>query len=68
MNLSHLPEDAIEAVRLVLAGKSVVYADGGVEVTRRWVTGTFRRSRAGPGAGVPWAARAAVPRRASPMR
>jgi hypothetical protein len=33
-NLSHLPEDAIEAVRLVLAGKSVVDADGGVEVTR----------------------------------
>ena len=33
-NLSHLPEDAIEAVRLVLAGKSVVNADGGVEVTR----------------------------------
>src|SRR6266566_544475 len=33
-NLSHLPEDAIEAVRLVLAGKAVVDADGGVEVTR----------------------------------
>jgi DDE family transposase len=33
-NLSHLPDDAIEAVRMVLAGKSVIDADGGVEVTR----------------------------------
>jgi hypothetical protein len=33
-NLSHLPDDAIEAVRLVLAGNTVVGADGGVEVTR----------------------------------
>ena len=33
-NLSHLPEDAIDAVRLVLAGRTVVDADGGVEVTR----------------------------------
>ena len=33
-NLSHLPDDAIEAVRLVLAGKTVIDADGGVEVTR----------------------------------
>ena len=33
-NLSHLPDAAIEAVRLVLAGKTVVDADAGVEVTR----------------------------------
>jgi hypothetical protein len=33
-NLSHLPDDAIEAVRLVLAGKTVIDADGGLEVTR----------------------------------
>jgi hypothetical protein len=33
-NLSHLPEDAIDAVRLVLAGKAVIDADAGVEVTR----------------------------------
>jgi hypothetical protein len=33
-NLSHLPDAAIEAVRLVLAGKTVIDADAGVEVTR----------------------------------
>jgi hypothetical protein len=33
-NLSHLPDDAIEAVRLVLAGKTVIDAGAGVEVTR----------------------------------
>jgi hypothetical protein len=33
-NLSHLPDDAIEALRLVLAGKALVAADAGVEVTR----------------------------------
>ena len=33
-NLSHLPDDAIAAVRLTLAGKTVVDADAGVEVTR----------------------------------
>ena len=33
-NLSHLPDEAIDAVRLVLAGKTVVDADGGLEVTR----------------------------------
>jgi hypothetical protein len=33
-NLSHLPDDAIEAVRLTLAGKAVIDAGGGVEVTR----------------------------------
>lgn len=33
-NLSHLPDEAIAALRLVLAGKTVVDADGGVEVTR----------------------------------
>src|SRR5438552_7559130 len=33
-NLSHLPDEAIEALRLVLAGKTVIDADGGVEVTR----------------------------------
>ena len=33
-NLSHLPDDAIEAVRLALAGKTLVDADGGLEVTR----------------------------------
>src|SRR5215472_888743 len=33
-NLSHLPDDAIDAVRLVLAGKSVIDADTGLEVTR----------------------------------
>src|SRR5205809_833651 len=33
-NLSHLPEDAIEAVRLVLAGRTVIDADAGLEVTR----------------------------------
>ena len=33
-NLSHLPDDAIEALRLVLAGRTVIDADGGVEVTR----------------------------------
>jgi hypothetical protein len=33
-NLSHLPDAAIDAVRLVLAGKSVIDAGGGVEVAR----------------------------------
>src|SRR5215470_8071528 len=33
-NLSHLPDEAIEALRLALAGKTVIDADGGVEVTR----------------------------------
>jgi hypothetical protein len=33
-NLSHLPDDAIEAVRLVLAGKTVIDAGAAVEVTR----------------------------------
>jgi hypothetical protein len=33
-NLSHLPDEAIEAVRLALAGKTVIDADAGVEVTR----------------------------------
>ena len=33
-NLSHLPDEAIEAVRLVLAGTTVVDADAAVEVTR----------------------------------
>jgi hypothetical protein len=33
-NLSHLPDAAIEAVRLVLGGKTVVEAGGGVEVIR----------------------------------
>ena len=33
-NLSHLPDEAIDAVRLVLAGKAMVDADGGLEVTR----------------------------------
>src|SRR5215472_11097823 len=33
-NLSHLPDGAIEAVRLALAGKTLVDADAGVEVTR----------------------------------
>ena len=33
-NLSHLPDEAIEALRLVLAGKTMVDADAGVEVAR----------------------------------
>jgi hypothetical protein len=33
-NLSHLPDEAIEAVRLALAGKAVVDAGAAVEVTR----------------------------------
>jgi Transposase DDE domain len=33
-NLSHLPDEAIDAVRLVLAGKTVLDADAGLEVTR----------------------------------
>jgi hypothetical protein len=33
-NLSHLPPEAIAALRLVLAGRTVVDADAGVEVTR----------------------------------
>jgi hypothetical protein len=33
-NLSHLPDEAIEAVRLALAGKTVIDADAGLEVTR----------------------------------
>jgi hypothetical protein len=33
-NLSHLPKEAIDAVRLVLAGKTVIDPDAGVEVTR----------------------------------
>jgi hypothetical protein len=33
-NLSHLPDDAIEALRLVLAGRTVIDADAGVTVTR----------------------------------
>jgi hypothetical protein len=33
-NLSHLPDAAIEAVRLVLAGRTVIDAEAGVEVTR----------------------------------
>src|SRR5215467_2254271 len=33
-NLSHLPGEAIEALRLVLAGRTVIDADAGVEVAR----------------------------------
>jgi DDE family transposase len=33
-NLSHLPDEAIEALRLVLAGRTVIDADAGVEVAR----------------------------------
>src|SRR5215831_18874850 len=33
-NLSHLPDEAIEVLRLVLAGKTLVDADAGLEVTR----------------------------------
>jgi len=33
-NLSHLPDNAIEAVRLTLAGKALIDAGAGVEVTR----------------------------------
>jgi hypothetical protein len=33
-NLSHLPDAAIEAVRMALAGRTLVDADAGVEVTR----------------------------------
>src|SRR5580658_4329794 len=33
-NLSHLPDDAIGAVRLVLAGRTVIDAGAAVEVTR----------------------------------
>jgi DDE family transposase len=33
-NLSRLPDDAIKALRLALAGKTVVDADAGLEVTR----------------------------------
>ena len=33
-NLSHLPDEAIDAVRLVLAGRTVIDAGSGVEVTR----------------------------------
>jgi hypothetical protein len=33
-NLSHLPDEAIEALRLALAGKTLVDADAGVEVAR----------------------------------
>src|SRR5215471_15563829 len=33
-NLSHLPDDAIEALRLVLAGRAVIDAEASVEVTR----------------------------------
>src|SRR5215467_5015169 len=33
-NLSHLPDEAIGALRLALAGKTVIDADSGVEVTR----------------------------------
>jgi hypothetical protein len=33
-NLSHLPDEAIEALRLVLAGKTLVDADAGGEVAR----------------------------------
>jgi hypothetical protein len=33
-NLSHLPDEAIEAVRLALAGRTVIDADAAVEVTR----------------------------------
>jgi hypothetical protein len=33
-NLSHLPDEAVEAVRLALAGKTVIDAGAGLEVTR----------------------------------
>jgi hypothetical protein len=33
-NLSHLPDEAIEVLRLALAGRAVIDADAGVEVTR----------------------------------
>jgi hypothetical protein len=33
-NLSHLPKEAIDAVRLVLAGKTVIDPDAGLQVTR----------------------------------
>src|SRR5258705_8647024 len=32
-NLSHLPDEAIDAVRLALAGRTVIDADEGLEVT-----------------------------------
>ena len=38
-NLSHLPEGAIEAIRLVLAGRALVDADAGVEVSRSFQHG-----------------------------
>jgi hypothetical protein len=38
-NLSHLPDEAIDALRLVLAGKAVIDADAGVEVTRSLLHG-----------------------------
>jgi hypothetical protein len=38
-NLSHLPDNAIEAVRLALAGKTVIDADAGLEVTRSLLHG-----------------------------
>jgi Transposase DDE domain len=38
-NLSHLPDAAIDALRLVLAGKAVIDADAGVEVTRSLLHG-----------------------------
>src|SRR5215218_5424640 len=60
-NLSHLPDAAIEAVRLVLAGKTVVDADAGVEVTARSSTGTWPRWPRRPGR---WASRRCWARRA----
>ena len=48
-NLSHLPDGAIDAVRLVLAGRALVDADAGVEVTARCRTGRWPRWRHRPG-------------------
>src|SRR6266446_3625321 len=38
-NLSQLPDEAIDAVRLALAGKTVIDADAGLEVTRSLLHG-----------------------------
>jgi hypothetical protein len=61
-NLSHLPDGAIEAVRLVLAGKILVEAEAGLEVTRSLPHGHVGRGRGDrPQAGLPGAAGPAGP-------
>ena len=61
-NLSHLPPEAITAVRAVLAGKTLIDADAAFEVTRSLPHGHAAAvARDGPQARLPGPARPARP-------